>query len=164
MRAFLFGSTNGLFNISILFYIYFMNNKSILALTTSYERSHQMDLEDFHQQNDPQSDILQKMHRCRSDGFVSGGMLPTNLLITQPPTSSLTIPTTIIVNKQSNQNRGGGVPVLSKIRKMKKKKGTSDYRKNICGYITRKVIREFTNVTYYQKVKEFCETNQCDYN
>lgn len=29
--------------------------------------------------------------------------------------------------------------------KKQKKKNPFDYRKNICGYITKKIIREFTN-------------------
>lgn len=38
-----------------------------------------------------------------------------------------------------------------------------DYRKNICGYITKKIIREFTGPNYVCLVKSYCEGEQCDY-
>lgn len=43
---------------------------------------------------------------------------------------------------------GSGFQFCRKLKKNKKKKNASDYRKNICGYITKKVIREFTSQTY----------------
>lgn len=38
-----------------------------------------------------------------------------------------------------------------------------DYRKNICGYITKKIIREFTSPVYSNYVKKLCEEELCDY-
>lgn len=32
----------------------------------------------------------------------------------------------------------------------------AEYRKNICGYITKKVIREFSSSVYIWKVRELC--------
>ena len=81
------------------------------------------------------------MHRSRSDGLVFGSTISTNFIITRPPTTPFTIPTTIIVDKSTNQKQYGGVPILPKIRKQKKRKAPADYRKNICGYITKKIIR-----------------------
>lgn len=66
------------------------------------------------------------MHQSHYDGVATGNTLSTNLFITQPLTTSSTIPTTMVIDKYRNKNR---------------------YRKNICGYITRKAIKEFTNVT-----------------
>ena len=42
-------------------------------------------------------------------------------------------------------------------RKVRKNKTTqAEYRKNICGYITKKIIREFTNQTFVEKISELC--------
>lgn len=38
-----------------------------------------------------------------------------------------------------------------------------DYRKNICGYITKKIIREFTGSNFASLIKTFCEEERCDY-
>lgn len=56
------------------------------------------------------------------------------------------------MNQSEERMKNSGVPIFRKIRKLKKK-GPAEYRKNICGYITKKIIREFTSVTYFQKVK-----------
>lgn len=52
--------------------------------------------------------------------------------------------------------------MVRRIKKLKKK-NSSDYRKNICGYITKKVMREFVSWNYYEKVKDLCELHNCDY-
>jgi len=48
-----------------------------------------------------------------------------------------------------------------------KKTGTEkqkkDYKKNICGYITKKIVRESIAPIYKQKVKELCDKYSCDY-
>jgi hypothetical protein len=55
----------------------------------------------------------------------------------------------------------------SKIFKRKEKKvkvkKPCDYRKNICGYITKKIIREYLSPTYRTKVEQLCNTHGCDY-
>jgi hypothetical protein len=38
-----------------------------------------------------------------------------------------------------------------------------DYRKNICGYITKKIIREYLSSTYKVKVEQLCDKHGCDY-
>lgn len=50
-----------------------------------------------------------------------------------------------------------------KEKKVKTKK-PCDYRKNICGYITKKIIREYLSPTYREKVEELCQRYDCDYN
>lgn len=51
------------------------------------------------------------------------------------------IPTTILVDPTNNSNKKKeGLRILRKIKKLKKK-NPLDYRKNICGYITKKVMR-----------------------
>jgi hypothetical protein len=58
--------------------------------------------------------------------------------------------------------------ICPKVFKPKEKKVKSkkpcDYRKNICGYITKKIIREYLSATYRAKVEELCEKYGCDYN
>ncbi len=49
-----------------------------------------------------------------------------------------------------------GFHVFKKIKK-EKKRNMCDYRKNICGYITKKIIREFTGPNYVSLVKSYCE-------
>ena len=55
-----------------------------------------------------------------------------------------------------------GFKVFRKIKK-ERKKNLSDYRKNICGYITKKIIREFVSPNYSAYVNKLCENHQCDY-
>ena len=38
-----------------------------------------------------------------------------------------------------------------------------DYRKNICGYITKKIIREFVSDTFKNKVSDLCHKHQANY-
>lgn len=49
-----------------------------------------------------------------------------------------------------------------KEKKVKAKK-PCDYRKNICGYITKKIIREYLSSTYREKVEELCDKHGCEY-
>lgn len=56
------------------------------------------------------------------------------------------IPTTILVDPSKSTGEKSGLTLWQKkLKKIKKKKNPFDYRKNICGYITKKVIREFTS-------------------
>lgn len=70
--------------------------------------------------------------------------LPTN----SDPTSHLAFP----------------VPNISIFkRKLKEKKHNKcDYQKNICGYITKKIIREFIGDTYEDFVDELCKKYYCN--
>lgn len=52
----------------------------------------------------------------------------------------INIPTTILVDPAKNRVDHSGFKLCRKIKK-EKKKNASDYRKNICGYITKKIIR-----------------------
>lgn len=54
------------------------------------------------------------------------------------------IPTTILINPQEIPAKKNGLQMISKLKRLKKK-NPLDYRKNICGYITKKIIREFTS-------------------
>ena len=38
-----------------------------------------------------------------------------------------------------------------------------DYRKNICGYITKKIIREFVSNTFKDKVSDLCQKHEAFY-
>ena len=49
-----------------------------------------------------------------------------------------------------------------KEKKVRQKK-PCDYRKNICGYITKKIIREYLSPTYKLKVEQLCDKYGCDY-
>ena len=43
------------------------------------------------------------------------------------------------------------------------KKNKPDYNKNICGYITKKIIREFISRTFEETVRTLCLKHGCDY-
>ena len=47
--------------------------------------------------------------------------------------------------------------------KKHKIKKPCDYRKNICGYITKKIIREYFSPTYRLFVEELCKKYDCTY-
>ncbi len=47
--------------------------------------------------------------------------------------------------------------------KKPKQKKECDYRKNICGYITKKVIREYLGSTYKKMTERLCEKHGCSY-
>lgn len=59
-------------------------------------------------------------------------------------------------------NNNTGFKVFKKIKK-ERKKNQSDYTKNICGYITKKIIREFVSSNYFPYVAELCQKYKCDY-
>jgi hypothetical protein len=52
--------------------------------------------------------------------------------------------------------------VFRKIRK-EKVKNRCDYDKNICGYITKKVIREFVGRNYEAEARKLADKHRCDY-
>ena len=47
-------------------------------------------------------------------------------------------------------------------KKIKKTKRKPDYKKNICGYITKRIIREFISDRYTLEVEQLCLQEQCD--
>jgi hypothetical protein len=50
-----------------------------------------------------------------------------------------------------------------KTKRKKAKKANSDYKKNICGYITKKIIREFIGKNFEEHVTNLCAKNNCFY-
>jgi hypothetical protein len=55
------------------------------------------------------------------------------------------------VGQSKNIRRKRELRLQHKIKK-NKKKNPVDYKKNICGYITKKIIREFTSTDFEYKV------------
>lgn len=66
----------------------------------------------------------------------------------KPTTTMKEIITTAAVTKRRSRTKGKYIKKITK----SKAKIESDYRKNICGYITKKVIREFIYGNYSKKV------------
>lgn len=58
--------------------------------------------------------------------------------------------------------QGGGLHVFKKVKK-EKVRNKCDYDKNICGYITKKVIREFVSSNYEQEVNELVRKYHSNY-
>lgn len=50
-----------------------------------------------------------------------------------------------------------------KINGKKGKKNNSDYKKNICGYITKKIVREFIGKNFREHVTNLCMKHGCLY-
>lgn len=73
------------------------------------------------------------------------------------------MPTTILIDPAKNLGEKSGLRLWRKLKKIKKR-NPFDYRKNICGYITKKVIREFTSAEYREKAEQLCKKYKCDYN
>ena len=74
-----------------------------------------------------------------------------NIIITQQPQP-----------QDGNQPHGReGLHVFKKIKK-EKVRTKCDYDKNICGYVTKKVIREFVGPTYAQDVDKLLEKYHCN--
>lgn len=46
---------------------------------------------------------------------------------------------------------------------MRGKGSKADYRKNICGYITKKIIREFINHHFDDKIQTLCQKYGADF-
>ena len=65
----------------------------------------------------------------------------------------------LILDIQEPNNNMAGFRVFKKPKK-EKKKNQSDYRKNICGYITKKIIREFVSPNYAADVQARCEKHE----
>jgi hypothetical protein len=65
-------------------------------------------------------------------------------------------------NPHSENQSNGGLRIFKKIKK-EKVKSKCDYDKNICGYITKKVIREFVGKNYEQEVEELTKKYRCNY-
>lgn len=62
----------------------------------------------------------------------------------------------------SSKSTGSEFKLFRKIKK-EKKKNESDYCKNICGYITKKIIRELCSPNYASHVRGLCNKHKCDY-
>ena len=64
----------------------------------------------------------------------------------------------------AQQEQNASCPKVFKPKEKKpKSKKPCDYRKNICGYITKKIIREYLSPTYRSKVEDLCEKYGCSY-
>jgi len=62
----------------------------------------------------------------------------------------------IIAYNPANNDPKETTKVFKPKEKKTKMKKPCDYRKNICGYITKKIIREYLSPTYYSKAEELC--------
>lgn len=67
-----------------------------------------------------------------------------------------------ITNAASKKKQKGKNKLVRRITKSKAQKESS-YRKNICGYITKKVIREFIYGSYKRTVEDLCESEHADW-
>ena len=51
--------------------------------------------------------------------------------------------------------------VFDVTKKIKKTRRKPDYKKNICGYITKRIIREFVSERYQEEVRQLCKEGGC---
>lgn len=90
--------------------------------------------------------LFLNVRRSKSDDSFLGQLLINKSKIEDRPLI-LNIP-----SDPNDANKNPGFRVFKKVKK-EKKKNLSDYRKNICGYITKKIIREFVSPHYFTYVK-----------
>jgi hypothetical protein len=82
--------------------------------------------------------------------------LTHNIILSHP------LPTEAERGSVPTEQPQGGLRVFKTIKK-EKVKGKCDYDKNICGYITKKVIREFVGKNYEQEVEEITRRHRCSF-
>jgi hypothetical protein len=89
--------------------------------------------------------------------------LTSNIILSRPQQPEGERPATGAGTCVSGSGGGsGGLHVFKKIKK-EKVRGKCDYDKNICGYITKKVIREFLSKNYEQEVGELTRRHRCSF-
>ena len=65
--------------------------------------------------------------------------------------------------EKEKRTRPKTLKIFKKKDKKKKIKGECDYKKNICGYITKKILREFAGPSYFERVCKLCTKYGCNY-
>lgn len=63
----------------------------------------------------------------------------------------------IITNQKSKDKRVKPDGKLKRKISRSSKKRISNYKKNICGYITKKVLREYLSESYRQEIEYWCQ-------
>jgi hypothetical protein len=129
--------------------------------------------------NSDQKEMFLNISRSKSADSFIGKFLPhpnevpdRERTLVWDPICSLT-PNIILSRPQQQQPEGeksaaangggsGGLHVFKKIKK-EKVRSKCDYDKNICGYITKKVIREFLSKNYEQEVGELIRKHRCSF-
>lgn len=53
--------------------------------------------------------------------------------------------------------------VFDLTRRVRKPRKKPDYKKNICGYVTKRAIRECLSEQYEDRVRQLCLKHSCDY-
>jgi len=102
--------------------------------------------------NEDQQALFLNIRKSRSNDSFLGPLIGTTRDIEKRPLvlniDELRQPNLLFNN---NENNNGVAPLnVSIFKKVKKEKkhNKCDYQKNICGYITKKIIREFINNTF----------------
>jgi hypothetical protein len=149
------------------------------------EEEENIDLEDSEGMNADQKEMFLNISRSKSADSFIGKFLPhinevpdRDRTLVWDPVFSLT-PNIILSRPQVEGERAtgargagvggtgagekeGGLRVFKKIVK-EKVKSKCDYDKNICGYITKKVIREFLGKNYEVEVGELIRKYRCTF-
>ncbi len=109
--------------------------------------------------NSDEMELFLNVRRSRSDESL------INRMFSQQIQAEKQRPLIISIPNPSTQNPANNMTSFKLFRKAKKekKKNQSDYCKNICGYITKKIIRELCSPNYLNHVKGLCNKYQCEY-
>ncbi len=105
-------------------------------------------------------ELFLNVRRSRSDESLIGRLFSQPIEAERPRPLIISIPPP--ANDQSATNNLSSFKLFRKIKK-EKKKNESDYCKNICGYITKKIIRELCSPNYTNHVKTLCAKHKCEY-
>lgn len=126
---------------------------------TENSKSSRIDVNESPIMNEDEMELFLNVRRSRSDESMIGR------LFSQPVEAEKPRPLIISIPPPAPDNAPNPMSSFKLFRKIKKekKKNESDYCKNICGYITKKIIRELCSPNYASHVRALCSKHRCEY-
>lgn len=126
---------------------------------TENSKSSRIDVNQSPIMNEDEMEMFLNVRRSRSDESMLGRLFSQQIEAERPRPLIINMP---IPTVQNPVNNASSFRLFRKIKK-EKKKNQSDYCKNICGYITKKIIRELCSPNYATHVKGLCTKHNCEY-
>lgn len=127
---------------------------------TQNSKSSRIDMDDSPNMNEDEMAMFLNVRRSRSDESMIGKLFNQPIEAEKSRPLIISIPPPTPDNNATNSM--SSFKLFRKIKK-EKKKNESDYCKNICGYITKKIIRELCSPNYANHVKGLCSKYKCEY-
>lgn len=130
-----------------------------MSNNTENEKEGNIDVDDSPVMNEDEMELFLNVRRSKSDESMIDKLFNHTL---EPQKSRVLIINYPGITEESSKAPAADFKLFRKIKK-EKKKNESDYCKNICGYITKKIIRELCSPNYSNHVKGLCNKYECDY-